>query len=171
MHHAFLLTDINLILEFAEPPPQEREILPHWRRWAKLHTQLSPYLMAAARQYVDRGMPVMRHMCLVRPSIRRSDQYLFGADLLVAPVTAQGATERKLYLPEGDWYDFWTDDKQTGKREMTRSVDLGTLPLFVRAGAILPLDPVRQYTAQATDEATLLRLWKEKRGESEVTDE
>src|SRR5262249_60632647 len=89
-------------------------------------------------------------------AVERGDQYVGGRDLLVAPVTAKGAAERTLYLPEGDWFDFWTNDRHAGKRERTRQVDLATLPLFVRAGAILPLDPVRQHTAQAADQPTTI---------------
>jgi alpha-glucosidase/alpha-D-xyloside xylohydrolase len=92
-------------------------------------------------------------------AVKRGDEYLWGRDLLVAPVTAKGAAERKLYLPAGDWYDFWTNEKHAGKRELMRKVDLATLPLFVRAGAILPFDPVRQYTAQAVTEPTTLRVY------------
>src|SRR5262249_26360259 len=92
-------------------------------------------------------------------------EYLWGESLLVAPVTAKGATERKLYLPEGDWYDFWTNERHAGRRELTRKVDLATLPLFVRAGAILPLDPPRQYVAQATDEPTTVRICSGRDGE------
>jgi alpha-glucosidase/alpha-D-xyloside xylohydrolase len=115
------------------------------------------------REACDSGLPPMRALWLHYPTdpeaVKRGDEYLWGRDLLVAPVTAKGASERKLYLPEGDWYDFWTNEKQTGKREVTRKVDLATLPLYVRAGAILPLDPVRQYTSQPTDEPTTIRVY------------
>ena len=63
---------------------------------------------------------------------------------LVAPVLAKGASERKLYLPRGVWFDWWTSERREGGRETTRPVDLATMPLFVRAGSIIPLDPVRQ---------------------------
>jgi alpha-glucosidase/alpha-D-xyloside xylohydrolase len=97
--------------------------------------------------------------------VKLGDEYLWGRDLLVAPVVAKGATERKLYLPDGDWYDFWTNERQAGKREVTRKVDLATMPLYVRAGAILPLDPVRQYTAQPPDEPTTIRVYPGRDGE------
>ena len=71
--------------------------------------------------------------------------------MLVAPVVEKGATERKLYLPRGDWYDFWTEEKLAGGREISKAVDLATMPLYVRAGAILPLGPVKQYTGEKVD--------------------
>jgi alpha-glucosidase/alpha-D-xyloside xylohydrolase len=85
-------------------------------------------------------------------AVLRSDQYLWGRDILVAPVVEKGATSRKVYLPKGDWYDYWTGERHEGGVEIARAVDLETMPLYVRAGAILPLDPVRQYTGEPVDE-------------------
>ena len=86
-------------------------------------------------------------------------QFLWGRDLLVAPVFTKGATSREVYLPKGDWYDWWTNEKATGGVTVTRPVDLGTMPLYVRAGAIVPFDPVRQYTAQPVTEPTTLKVY------------
>jgi alpha-glucosidase/alpha-D-xyloside xylohydrolase len=63
----------------------------------------------------------------------------------------KGAVERKLYLPQGTWYDFWTSEKHDGGAEITRPVDLETIPLYVRAGAIVPMGPLKQYTAEKVD--------------------
>jgi alpha-glucosidase (family GH31 glycosyl hydrolase) len=84
-----------------------------------------------------------------RTAVARGDQYLWGRDILVAPVTEKGATSRKVYLPRlasGRWYDFWSNETFEGGREIERQVDLATMPLYVRAGAIIPMGPVRQYT-------------------------
>jgi len=61
-----------------------------------------------------------------------------------APVTEKGATSRKVYLPEGNWFDWWTGERKSGKQWVERSVDLATMPIYVRAGAIIPLDPARR---------------------------
>jgi alpha-glucosidase/alpha-D-xyloside xylohydrolase len=66
-------------------------------------------------------------------------------------VVEEGATSRSLYLPRGVWYDFWTQEKTEGGREITRKVDLETIPLYVRAGAILPMGPVKQYTDEKVE--------------------
>jgi len=71
----------------------------------------------------------------------------------------KGAASRTLYLPRGDWYDFWTNERVAGGREITRAVDLGTMPLYVRAGAVLPLDPVRQYVGESVDQPTALTVY------------
>jgi len=92
-------------------------------------------------------------------AMARGDQYLWGRDILVAPVVEKGATNRRLYLPKGTWFDFWTNDKQDGGREIDRAVDLETMPLFVRAGAIIPLGPPRQYTGEPSAEPLLLTVY------------
>jgi alpha-glucosidase (family GH31 glycosyl hydrolase) len=76
---------------------------------------------------------------------QRADEYLWGRDILVAPVVEKGATSRRVYLPRGHWFDFWSGERLDGGREIERAVDIETLPLFVREGAILPLGPVKQY--------------------------
>jgi alpha-glucosidase (family GH31 glycosyl hydrolase) len=100
-------------------------------------------------------MPIMRALWLHYPddpvAVARGDQYLWGRDMLVAPVVEKGATSRTLYLPRGAWFDFWTEEKHDGGREINRAVDLATMPLYVRAGAVIPMGPVKQYTAEAVD--------------------
>ena len=78
---------------------------------------------------------------------------------LVAPVVEQGATSRKLYLPRGTWYDWWTNEPQPGGREVTRTVDLAITPLYVRAGAIIPTGPVKQYTSEKVDAPVTLTVY------------
>src|SRR5262245_24153987 len=145
------------------------EVEPICRKYLELRYRLLPYNYTLMREACDTGLPPMRALWLHYPgdpqAVKLGDEYLWGRDLLVAPVTEKGAAERKLYLPEGDWYDFWTGERHTGRRELTRKVDLATLPLFVRAGTVLPLDPVRQYTAQPTDEPTTVRVHPGRDGE------
>ena len=69
----------------------------------------------------------------------------------------KGATSRSLYLPKGAWYDLWTRERVEGGREITRKIDLETIPLYVRAGAVIPIGPVKQYTAEKVDGP--LALW------------
>jgi len=77
----------------------------------------------------------------------------------VAPVVEQGATSRKLYLPRGAWHDFWTGERIEGGREITRPVDLETMPLYARAGAILPMGPVKQYTEEKVEGPLEVRVY------------
>jgi alpha-glucosidase/alpha-D-xyloside xylohydrolase len=87
------------------------------------------------------------------------DEYLWGRDILVAPVVEPGANARKLYLPHGVWYDFWTHERLEGGREFVRPVDLETIPLYVRAGSILPLGPLKQYTAEQSDQPLSISIF------------
>jgi alpha-glucosidase (family GH31 glycosyl hydrolase) len=85
--------------------------------------------------------------------------------MLVAPVVEKGATSRSLYLPTGDWYDFWTEEKSTGGSEVGRAVNLETVPLYVRAGAIIPMGPVKQYTLEKVDGPLSLTIYPGANGE------
>jgi alpha-glucosidase/alpha-D-xyloside xylohydrolase len=124
------------------------------RQYLELRSRLMPYLYTAVREMHDTGLPIIRALWLHHPddprAVVRGDQYLWGRDMLVAPVVEKGATSRALYLPRGIWFDFWNDQRVDGGRDLDRAVDLATTPLYVRAGAILPMGPVRQYTSEPT---------------------
>jgi alpha-glucosidase/alpha-D-xyloside xylohydrolase len=133
----------------------DARIEPICKQYLELRYRLMPYLYSVVREGTQNGLPVIRALWLHHAddpaAVARGDEYLWGRDILVAPVVEQGATSRKLYLPRGTWYDWWTGDPQQGGREITREVDLATTPLYVRAGAIIPTGPVKQYTAEAVD--------------------
>ena len=128
---------------------------PICRKYLELRYRMLPYLYSAVRECATTGMPIMRALWLHYPddpvAVARDDEYLWGRDVLVAPVFEKGATSRRVYLPRGSWYDFWTGERTEGGREISRDVDLETMPLYVRAGAILPLGPVKQYTGEKVD--------------------
>jgi alpha-glucosidase (family GH31 glycosyl hydrolase) len=142
------------------PQVWERPTLPLWRRYARLRTQLYPYLRAADRAYRRRGLPLMRHLALAWPQDRRAvareDEFLVGPDLLAAPVLRPGERRRRLYLPRGRWVDVWRSvaDRERagglsvgrarmlrGGRDVVLPAPLGELPLLARAGTLLPLLP------------------------------
>jgi len=132
------------------------EVEPICRKYLELRYRLMPYLYTTVRDCHDTGMPIMRALWLHHPddpaAVARGDEYLWGRDILVAPVVEKGASSRRLHLPRGTWLDFWTEELVEGGREIDRAVDLATLPLYVRAGAILPMGPVKQYTDEPSDE-------------------
>jgi alpha-glucosidase/alpha-D-xyloside xylohydrolase len=131
------------------------EVEPICKKYLELRYQLMPYLYTAVRETHDTGLPIMRSLWLHDPDDRLAaacgDAYLWGRDVLVAPVVEPHARFRRVYLPRGAWYDFWTGEPIEGGREISRQVDLETLPLYVRAGAVLPMGPVKQYTAEEVD--------------------
>ncbi len=130
-------------------------IEPICRKYLELRYRLMPYIYTAAKETCETGLPMIRGLWLHYPddplAVARGDEYLFGRDLLVAPVVEKDATSRSLYLPRGTWFDFWTHERQEGGRELVQKVDLGKLPLYVRAGAVLPIGPSRQYTTEPAD--------------------
>ncbi|MFZ0214003.1 MAG: TIM-barrel domain-containing protein [Candidatus Acidiferrales bacterium] len=131
------------------------QVEPICRKYLELRYRMLPYLYSAVHECATTGMPIMRALWLHYPddpvAVARDDEYLWGRDILVAPVCEKGATSRRVYLPRGSWYDFWTGERTEGGREISRSVDLEALPLYVRAGAILPLGPVKQHTGEKVD--------------------
>jgi alpha-glucosidase (family GH31 glycosyl hydrolase) len=131
------------------------------RRIIELRYRLMPYTYTLAWQAHRLGLPMMRPLVLNYPHDPRvwdlATQYLWGDDILVAPVTRQGATAWTVYLPEGTWYDFWTHEAYRGHRGVTVAAPLDRMPMFVRGGAIVPLGPVIQYDGEALlDDVTLL---------------
>jgi alpha-glucosidase len=130
------------------------------RRYAELRYRLLPYTYTLAWLAHARGIPLMRPLVLNYPDDPRTwtldHEYLWGDDLLVAPVTREGATAWPVYLPRGGWYDFWTGERHEGPAGVTLAAPLDRLPLLVRGGAILPLGPVLQHTGERPlDELTL----------------
>jgi alpha-glucosidase (family GH31 glycosyl hydrolase) len=150
----------------ANPDPSELrnpDVEPICRKYLELRYRLMPYLYSAVRETHETGLPIMRALWLHYPddamAAARGDQYLWGRDLLVAPVTEKGAGSRRLYLPRGLWYDFWTEEKVEGGREIERPVDLATMPLYARAGSIIPFGPLKEYTSQKVDGPLVLNIY------------
>ena len=150
----------------ADPDPRELnnpQIEPIIRKFLELRYRLLPYTYTIARECCDTGLPMIRALWLHHSEDARAvatgDAFLWGRDLLVSPVVEKGAASRRLYLPRGSWFDFWTEEQVEGGREITRAVDLSTMPLHVRAGAILPLGPVKQYVDEPVDAALAVTIY------------
>lgn len=134
------------------------------RKYAELRYRLLSYNYQLAWQARESGMPMMRAMWLHHPedpqARGRGDQFLWGRDLLIAPVVEKGATTREVYLPEGAWYDFWSGELRQGGATISCPVDLETMPIHVRAGALLPFDPLRQFTGETVDDPLTIRIYR-----------
>jgi alpha-glucosidase len=129
------------------------------RQAIELRYRLLPYLYSVFHQYVTRGTPVLRPLAFVDPhdphTWNRMDEFCFGDLLLVCPIQAKGATGRTLYLPRGIWYNYWTGKTVKGGHERYVDAPLHVIPLFVKAGAVLPHAPVRQHTGEPVAETVL----------------
>ena len=116
----------------------------------ELRYQLLPYLYSAFKNYVTTGVPVLRSLSFVYQNdaatygIER--EFLFGDHLLVSPVLLENQSDQILYLPEGGWYYFWTGEFFIGKNTVSIKNTLSQIPFFIKAGGVLPLYPIQQFT-------------------------
>jgi alpha-D-xyloside xylohydrolase len=121
---------------------------PILEKYLKLRYRLMPYIYSLAWHTYESGAPSMRALFMDFPNDPNvtdlRDEYMFGSAFLVAPVTDQGATSRMVYLPAGaDWYNYWTNERVHGGQTIKVDAPIDTLPLFVRAGSIVPVgEPV-----------------------------
>ena len=150
--------EINNYNGAAIPDPSQlhdARVEPICRKYLELRYRMLPYLYSAVHESTTTGIPIMRALWLHFPddpkAVQCEDEYLWGKSVLVAPVVEKGATSRRVYLPPSAWYDFWTGERLEGGREISRPVDHETMPLYVRAGSLLPLGPVKQYTGEKVE--------------------
>jgi alpha-D-xyloside xylohydrolase len=129
--------------------PQAEMIL---ARYDRLRYRLIPYLYSLAWHTYQTGAPFMRALWMDFPHDPKvatiGNEYMLGPDFLVAPVTTQGQIRKQVYLPAGtDWYDYWTNTRLSGGQTVTVAAPIDRIPVFVRAGSILPLGAVVPSTA------------------------
>ena len=139
------------------------KVEPITRKYLDLRYQLLPYNYTTAREAYDKGLPMMRALWLYYPqdstAVKQSSEYLWGRYMLIAPVVEKGALKREVYLPKGNWYNWWTNKKEAGGQTVICDADLATLPIYVKAGAIIPFDPIRQYTNQPVTDLTVIKIF------------
>jgi alpha-D-xyloside xylohydrolase len=129
-----------------------------------LRYRLMPYIYSLAWKTTSEGYTIMRPLVMdFREDIRAQnigDQFLFGPAILVNPVTEPGATARHLYLPAAKWYDFWTGATIQGGRALDAPSPIDRMPLYVRAGSILPLGPDVEYAAEKAADPIEVRVYR-----------
>ena len=121
-----------------------KQAQPILEKYLRLRYQLMPYIYSLGYKTWVTGAPFLRALPLDFPNDPKvadlRDEYMFGPAFLVAPVTEQGATSRTVYLPAGaDWYNYWTHERVKGGQTITVAAPIETIPLFVRAGSIIPV--------------------------------
>jgi alpha-glucosidase len=133
------------------------------RKYIELRYVLMPYLYTGIEETSRTGLPLMRPVFLEYP--QASDFYgdnrdfLFGRDFFVAPVTTEMVDAEEISLPPGDWYDFWTNKKLSSKEKFSLHPQLDEMPLYVRAGAIVPMQPLVQSTEEKPNGPLELRVY------------
>jgi alpha-D-xyloside xylohydrolase len=128
-----------------------------------LRYRLLPYIYSQAWQVTSNHSTLMRPLVMDwRDDVEAQntgDEYLFGPAILVSPVTTQGATSRTVYLPKAAWYDFWTGEKVEGGKRIETAAPIEKLPLFVRAGSILPMGPPMEWSTEKPADPIELRIY------------
>ena len=135
-----------------------------------LRYRLLPYIYSLAWKTTSDGYTPMRALVMDFPADRKAlevaDEFMFGPALLVNPVTSAGATLRGVYLPAGtNWYDFWTGASLKGGQTVLSPAPIETMPLYVRAGSIVPMGPELQYTSEKPADPIELRIYRGADGE------
>lgn len=140
--------------------PQQEAIR---RRYVELRYKFLPYIYTAVEESSRTGLPFMRPVFLDYPQAEEfygnNRDFLFGSDLFVAPVTTEMVDPEEVQLPPGDWYDFWTAQRLSSKNKLVLQPALDEMPLYVRAGAIIPGEPLVQNTSETPSGPLELRVY------------
>jgi len=140
------------------------------RRSIELRYELLPHIYNVMQEASSTGVPALRPVFLEFPEDPKAsgldDEFFFGRDLLVAPVLRESASERSVYLPSGDWYDFWTTERHEGGRNLRVKVGLDSIPIFVRGGAFVFRQGVIQHTGEMAGQALKVFVFPATRSEA-----
>jgi alpha-glucosidase len=146
------------------------------RKFVELRYQLLPYLYTAFWDYINDGTPILKSLVLYdqedTATHYRSDEFVYGEQMLVCPIQEPNAKGRRMYVPKGKWYNFWTDELVEGGKEMWVEADLDSMPIFIKEGAVIPKYPVQQYVGEKKfDDITLDVYYKKGKESSKLYDD
>ena len=143
------------------------------RKYLKLRYQLLPFLYTTLEEAHRTGVPLFRPLVLNYQddpnTYNLDDQFMIGNDLLVAPIAKPDVTRRLVYLPKGMWYDYWTNKKYEGGKMISVDGPLETVPMFVRAGAIIPTWPEMKYVGEKPADPITFNIYPDNNGSAAAT--
>ncbi len=155
-----------------EPWTFGEEVVDITRKYVELRYQLLPYLYTMFWEYAEEGIPMLKSLVLYDqydPQTHyRTDEFIFGNQILVCPVQEPNSKGRRLYIPRGNWYNYWTQEYVKGGAEQWVDADLDIIPLFIKEGAIIPKYPIQQYVGEKTIDQLELEVYY-KLGSKEVS--
>ncbi|MCC9065311.1 glycoside hydrolase family 31 protein [Flavobacterium piscisymbiosum] len=156
-----------------EPWAFDEEVINITRKFVSLRYQLLPYLYTMFWQYIEEGIPMLKPLVYYdqedTQTHYRNDEFIFGNQILVCPILEPNAVGRRMYIPRGEWYNYWTNEFSTGGREVWIDTKFDEIPVFIKAGAIIPKYPVQQYVGELEfDELTLDLYFKNGKEKSVV---
>jgi alpha-glucosidase len=146
-----------------EPWSFNDEVLDITRKFVRMRYELLPYIYTMYHQYVQHGTPMIKPLVYFdqtdAQTYYRTDEFIFGDQILVCAVQEPNALGRRMYMPKGGWYNWWTRELVEGGQELWVDAPLDKMPLFVKQGAIIPKYPVQQYVDQIRVETLKLELY------------
>lgn len=133
------------------------------RKFIELRYQLLPYLYTAFWKLIEHGTPLLQSLVLFdqedQQTHYRTDEFVYGNQILVCPIQEPNAKGRRMYIPRGSWYNFWTDEYVEGGKEKWVDAEIDSMPMFIKEGAIIPKFPVQQYVGEIEIEELALEVY------------
>jgi len=156
-----------------EPWAFDEEVIDITRKFVNLRYQLLPYLYTMFWQYIEEGIPMLKPLVYYdqddTQTHYRNDEFIFGNQILVCPILEPNSLGRRMYIPNGQWYNYWTNEFISGGKEIWVDTKFDQIPIFVKAGAIIPKYPVQQYVGEKEiTELTLDLYFNEGKEKSEI---
>ena len=146
-----------------EPWSFDSDVTDIVRKFIELRYQLLPYLYTMFYQYSKGGIAMLKSLVMFDqedPQTHfRTDEFIFGDQILVSPIQEPNALGRRMYIPKGKWYNYWTDELVMGGKEQWVAADIDSIPLFVMEGAIIPKYPVQQYVGEKEIDKLILEVY------------
>lgn len=154
----------------TEPWKYGHNVEDNMRAMLNLRYKLLPYIYSEAWQITKNGSTMMRPLIMDfiddSEAVKQPYEYMFGKSILVAPITEAGKLQRHVYLPKAaDWYDYWTGNKIEGGQTILADAPLNKIPLYIKAGSILPMGPVLQYSSEQPADKLEIRIYEGSNGD------
>ncbi len=159
-----------------EPWAFDNDVTDVVRKFIELRYQLLPYLYTAFWKLISHGTPILNSLVLYdqedAQTHYRTDEFVYGDKILVCPIQEPNAKGRRMYIPRGNWYNFWTDEFVEGGKEKWVDAEIDSMPIFIKEGAVIPKYPVQQYVDEKKiEEVTLDVYFKEGKEDSVLFDD
>ena len=133
------------------------------RKFIEIRYQLLPYLYTAFWKYANEGVPILKSLVLFdQEDVHthfRNDEFIFGESILVCPILESNAKGRRMFFPNGNWYNFWNNEVVVGGAEKWVDADIDSMPIFIKEGAIIPKYPIQQYVGEKEVEELKLDVY------------
>ena len=146
-----------------EPWSFDEEVIRITKKFVELRYQLLPYLYTMFWQYITDGVPMLKPLVYYdqddTQTHYRTDEFIFGNQILVCPILEPNSVGRRMYLPKGNWYNYWTGEQNSGMKEVWVSTDYDQIPIFIKEGAIIPKYPVQQYVGEKEFDMITLEVY------------